>query len=110
MWKSSKLGGVLLTIACFQRLFAVQFSVVGGGVALAAAGALVAQSFAPLGALLGGGAAVAAAGGGLMVAQDQCLGELYILNDRSNVMNVRILYCRATVLQSQEWTVLSNYL
>ena len=33
----------------FQRLFAVQFSVVGGGVALAAAGALVAQSFAPLG-------------------------------------------------------------
>ena len=78
--------------------------------ALAAAGALVAQSFAPLGALLGGGAAVAAVGGGLMVAQDQCLGELYILNDRSNVMNVRILYCRATVLQSQEWTVLSNYL
>ena len=43
--------------------------------ALAAAGALVAQSFAPLGALLGGGAAVAAASGGLMVAQEQCLGE-----------------------------------
>ena len=66
--------------------------------------------FRPLGALLGGGAAVAAARAGLMVAQEQCLGELYILNDRSNVMNVCILYCRATVLQSQEWTVLSNYL
>ena len=67
--------------------------------ALAAAGALVAQSFAPLGALLGGGAAVAAAGGGLMVAQEQCLGELYILNDHINAMFAFCiagpLYCRA---------------
>ena len=72
---------------------------VGGGVALAAAGALVAQSFAPLGALLGGGAAVAAAGGGLMVAQEQCLGEFYLLDDRCNVMCAICiagpLYCRA---------------
>ena len=82
-------------------VFAVQFPVVGGGVALTAAGALAATSFvnpvvgilggaapiapivggilgggaAPLGALAVGGAALAAGGGIMMVTQELCLGE-----------------------------------
>ena len=47
---------------------------VGGGVALAAAGALVAKSFltSTTAAVVGGGAAAV---GGVMMAQEQCLGQ-----------------------------------
>ena len=76
-------------------VFAVQFPVVGGGVALGTAGALVATSFvnpiapvvggilgggaAPLGALAVGGAALAAGGGIMMVTQELCLGEFWMM-------------------------------
>ena len=93
-----------IKILLFKTPFSVQFSVVGGGVALTAAGALAATSFvnpiapvvgilggaapiapivggilgggaAPLGALAVGGAALAAGGGIMMVTQELCLGE-----------------------------------
>ena len=70
-----------------------------------AAGALTPTSFAAPGTVVGGGAAVAA--GGMMVAEQQCLGKYH-----DDYNKTGILYrfnCRSPVLQSCQRSVLSIY-
>ena len=67
-----------------------------------AAGALTPTSFAAAGTVVGGGAAVAA--GGMMVAEQQCLGKYH-----DDYNKTGILYrfnCRSPVLQSCQRSVL----
>ena len=70
-----------------------------------AAGALTPTGVAAPGTVVGGGAAVAA--GGMMVAEQQCLGKYHDDNNRTG-----ILYrfnCRSPVLQSCQRSVLWDY-